>query len=188
MRQEDLGFECWTLSFENRECVSGANTRVPAALEIMHLGNPANNKLFMLLSPMKIFYCLWLDCDLLLHTINTSILCYEIAPKSACALPYHSYWPYKNDGCHRCWNWKELEMQLLWSLSGIHTLPRMLLCTVGAKKTFNHLNAVTIIYGDIKLPVIAATIYNYMLTTSLCTFRTKLKSLTSSEGRHLLVK
>ena len=124
----------------------------------------------------------------LLHTINTSILCHEIVPKSACALSYHSYWPYKNDGCHRCWNWKELEIQLLWSLSGIQTLPRMLLCTVGAKKTFNHLNAVTIIYGVIKLPVIAATIYNYMLTTSLCAFRAKLKSLTSSEGRRLLVK
>ena len=36
-------------------------------------------------------YCLRLDLDLLLHTVNTSILCYEIIPKSAYALPYHSY-------------------------------------------------------------------------------------------------
>ena len=41
----------------------------------------------LLLLPMKISYCLQLDLDLLLHTVNTIILCYEIVPKSAYALP-----------------------------------------------------------------------------------------------------
>ena len=41
----------------------------------------------LLLLPMKISYCLRLDLDLLLHTVNTIILCYEIVPKSAYALP-----------------------------------------------------------------------------------------------------
>ena len=50
------------------------------------------------------------------------------------------------------------------------------------------------IYDHVKLPVIAVTIYIYiyiyiyMLTTNLCTFHAKLKSLTNFEGRPLCVK
>ena len=61
--------------------------KVISSSEIKHLRHPANNKLFMLLSPMRTSYYLRLDLALLLYTINTSILCHEIVPKSAYPLP-----------------------------------------------------------------------------------------------------